>query len=70
MRATAAHCLPAPRSLHSRTQQHPKPSANKQNPKPLLLVWGCGIVQTVIYCDFFYYYLKSWQSNEKLSLPA
>ena len=41
-----------------------------QNPKPLLLVWGCGIVQTVIYCDFFYYYLKSWQSNEKLSLPS
>jgi len=34
------------------------------------VVWFCGVVQTAIYCDFFYYYFKSWQNNEKLSLPA
>ncbi|KAF6266618.1 KDEL receptor A [Scenedesmus sp. NREL 46B-D3] len=34
------------------------------------LVWGCGLVQTIIYCDFFYYYFQSWQNNEKLALPA
>lgn len=26
--------------------------------------------QTAIYCDFFYYYLKSWKNNERLSLPS
>ncbi|GFR53024.1 hypothetical protein Agub_g15716 [Astrephomene gubernaculifera] len=34
------------------------------------LVWVSGIVQTIIYIDFFYYYIKSWRNNEKLSLPA
>eukprot|EP00878_Enallax_costatus_P004907 GHUV01005162.1.p1 GENE.GHUV01005162.1~~GHUV01005162.1.p1 ORF type:complete len:216 (+),score=36.84 GHUV01005162.1:329-976(+) len=34
------------------------------------LVWFCGVVQTVIYCDFFYYYILSWRNNEKLALPA
>eukprot|EP00879_Flechtneria_rotunda_P004479 GHRR01004733.1.p1 GENE.GHRR01004733.1~~GHRR01004733.1.p1 ORF type:complete len:216 (+),score=37.23 GHRR01004733.1:170-817(+) len=34
------------------------------------LLWSCGVVQTIIYCDFFYYYFQSWQNNEKLSLPA
>eukprot|EP00877_Chromochloris_zofingiensis_P000089 jgi/Chrzof1/10080/Cz04g26110.t1 len=34
------------------------------------LVWLAGIVQTALYVDFFYYYIKSWQNNEKLSLPA
>jgi ER lumen protein retaining receptor len=33
-------------------------------------VWISGIVQTIIYCDFFYYYIKSWRNNEKLALPA
>ena len=33
-------------------------------------VWISGIVQTVVYIDFFYYYLKSWKNNEKLQLPA
>lgn len=33
-------------------------------------VWISGIVQTAIYCDFFYYYIKAWQNNEKLALPA
>jgi len=27
-------------------------------------------VQTAVYCDFFYYYLKSWHKNEKLQLPS
>lgn len=34
------------------------------------LVWVSGIVQTIIYCDFFWYYIKSWRNNEKLALPA
>lgn len=34
------------------------------------LVWLSGIVQTAIYCDFFYYYIQSWRNNEKLQLPA
>lgn len=34
------------------------------------IVWVSGIVQTAIYCDFFYYYIKSWKNNERLSLPS
>mmetsp|Transcript_9342 Transcript_9342/g.56929 ORF Transcript_9342/g.56929 Transcript_9342/m.56929 type:complete len:207 (-) Transcript_9342:241-861(-) len=34
------------------------------------LVWLSGIVQTAVYCDFFYYYIQSWKNNEKLQLPA
>jgi len=34
------------------------------------LVWLSGIVQTIVYCDFFYYYLRSWKDNKKLELPA
>lgn len=33
-------------------------------------VWLSGIVQTAIYCDFFFYYIKAWKNNEKLALPA
>lgn len=33
-------------------------------------VWLSGVLQTVIYLDFFYYYIKSWRNNEKLHLPA
>eukprot|EP00243_Klebsormidium_subtile_P002061 TRINITY_DN1391_c0_g2_i1.p1 TRINITY_DN1391_c0_g2~~TRINITY_DN1391_c0_g2_i1.p1 ORF type:complete len:216 (+),score=37.85 TRINITY_DN1391_c0_g2_i1:168-815(+) len=33
------------------------------------LVWAAGLVQTGLYADFFYYYLKSWQAGEKLRLP-
>ncbi|CAK9868279.1 unnamed protein product [Sphagnum jensenii] len=32
--------------------------------------WIAGIVQTALYIDFFYYYLKSWRNSEKLQLPA
>ncbi|CAM6040139.1 unnamed protein product [Sphagnum compactum] len=32
--------------------------------------WIAGIVQTALYLDFFYYYLKSWRNSEKLQLPA
>jgi hypothetical protein len=39
-------------------------------PLHLLAVWLSGIVQTILYCDFFYYYIKSWKNNQKLSLPA
>lgn len=34
------------------------------------LTWISGFVQTALYADFFYYYLKSWRNNEKLQLPA
>ena len=34
------------------------------------IVWVSGVVQTAVYCDFFYYYLKSWHKNEKLQLPS
>ena len=33
-------------------------------------VWISGLIQTGLYADFFYYYFKSWQNNEKLSLPT
>ncbi|GER46775.1 ER lumen protein retaining receptor [Striga asiatica] len=32
--------------------------------------WLSGLVQTALYADFFYYYIKSWKNNEKLKLPA
>ncbi|CAL5323503.1 unnamed protein product [Camellia sinensis] len=31
--------------------------------------WVSGLVQTALYADFFYYYIKSWKNNEKLKLP-
>ncbi|XP_054811553.1 ER lumen protein-retaining receptor-like [Prosopis cineraria] len=32
--------------------------------------WISGLVQTALYADFFYYYMKSWKNNETLKLPA
>lgn len=32
--------------------------------------WVSGLVQTALYADFFYYYIKSWKNHEKLTLPA
>ncbi|GLJ38945.1 hypothetical protein SUGI_0793990 [Cryptomeria japonica] len=32
--------------------------------------WISGLVQTALYADFFYYYIKSWKNNEKLKLPS
>lgn len=34
------------------------------------IVWVSGVVQTLIYLDFFYYYIRSWRNNENLSLPS
>jgi len=34
------------------------------------LVWVSGVVQTLIYADFFYFYLQAWKSNKRLQLPA
>ena len=39
-------------------------------PFPSLAVWVSGTVQTGLYLDFFYYYLRAWKHNEKLSLPS
>ncbi|XP_038996101.1 ER lumen protein-retaining receptor B-like [Hibiscus syriacus] len=32
--------------------------------------WISGIVQTLLYADFFYYYFDSWKSNKRPLLPA
>ncbi|KAL6122953.1 hypothetical protein ACLB2K_075477 [Fragaria x ananassa] len=32
--------------------------------------WISGLIQTVLYADFFYYYVKSWKKHEELKLPA
>ncbi|CAN6270512.1 unnamed protein product [Urochloa humidicola] len=34
------------------------------------ITWISGFVQTLLYADFFYYYLNSWKNNVKLTLPA
>lgn len=36
----------------------------------LVAVWISGVVQTGLYLDFFWYYIRSWRANEKLQLPA
>jgi len=33
------------------------------------IVWLSGIAQTIIYCDFFYYYIQSKYYNKKMELP-
>lgn len=33
------------------------------------LAWACGTVQTVLYADFFYHYVRSKRSGKKLRLP-
>ncbi|PRP84252.1 ERD2-like protein [Planoprotostelium fungivorum] len=33
------------------------------------IVWLAGIVQTAIYCDFFYYFIQSKYYNKKMELP-
>ncbi|TYH82253.1 hypothetical protein ES332_D02G046600v1 [Gossypium tomentosum] len=32
--------------------------------------WICGLVRTLLYADFFYYYFQSCNNNMKLQLPA
>ena len=39
-------------------------------PLSLPAVWISGLVQTLLYADFFYYYLLCLKDNKKLSLPA
>ncbi|KAL1542986.1 endoplasmic reticulum retention protein, variant 2 [Salvia divinorum] len=34
------------------------------------IIWISGLVQTLLYADFFYYYFQSWKNNVKLELPA
>ncbi|WVZ06910.1 hypothetical protein V8G54_020256, partial [Vigna mungo] len=34
------------------------------------ITWISGLVQTLLYADFFYYYYQSWKNNQKLHLPA
>lgn len=34
------------------------------------LVWISGVVQTALYADFFYFYVKAWKQNTRLQLPA
>ena len=35
-----------------------------------VFVYVCGIVQTALYVDFFYYYLKSRWYGQKIVLPC
>lgn len=37
--------------------------------RKLWLAWGCGIIQTILYADFFYYYILSRRQGKKLRLP-
>ncbi|KAF3457699.1 hypothetical protein FNV43_RR02357 [Rhamnella rubrinervis] len=34
------------------------------------ITWIAGLIQTLLYVDFFYYYFQSWKNNVKLELPA
>lgn len=34
------------------------------------ITWISGLVQTLLYADFFYYYFLSWKNNKNLQLPA
>ncbi|TQD70960.1 hypothetical protein C1H46_043500 [Malus baccata] len=36
----------------------------------LWIPWISGLVQTALYADFFYYYIKSWKEHKELKLPA
>eukprot|EP01103_Thecamoeba_quadrilineata_P006471 TRINITY_DN16197_c0_g1_i1.p1 TRINITY_DN16197_c0_g1~~TRINITY_DN16197_c0_g1_i1.p1 ORF type:complete len:225 (+),score=12.52 TRINITY_DN16197_c0_g1_i1:32-676(+) len=38
--------------------------------RPQWIVWISGVVQTLLYADFFYYYLKSKINKTKLVLPS
>lgn len=31
--------------------------------------WVSGVIQTIIYCDFFYYYIKARTTGAKMTLP-
>ncbi|KAJ7570194.1 hypothetical protein O6H91_01G109700 [Diphasiastrum complanatum] len=33
------------------------------------ITWISGVVQTALYADFFYFYIRSWKNNERLKLP-
>jgi len=33
------------------------------------IVWTCGLIQTALYADFFYYYIISKSKGSKLKLP-
>jgi len=33
------------------------------------LVWVCGLVQTLLYADFFYYYIDARRKGQALVLP-
>jgi len=34
------------------------------------IVWLSGLVQTILFCDFFYYYVKGQLKGESISLPT
>lgn len=34
------------------------------------IVWVAGLVQTAIYCDFFYHYIVAWINRTKITLPV
>lgn len=42
----------------------------EKNYKHHWVVYFCGVMQTLLYVDFFYYYFKSKSSGGKFSLPT
>jgi ER lumen protein retaining receptor len=36
----------------------------------VFIVWFAGALQTILYCDFFYYYVTCVWNNKKLQLPT
>jgi ER lumen protein retaining receptor len=33
------------------------------------VVWTTGIIQTLVYCDFLYYYVKAFLKGTEMELP-
>jgi hypothetical protein len=53
------------------TLRGPSPHPVNLSPPPIPgPVWVCGVVQTALYGDFFYYYYRAWSNNERLALPS
>ncbi len=45
-------------------------SYNEQFYQHNWVVYICGVIQTALYLDFFYYFIKSKYQGGKLSLPS
>ena len=64
---TPTNQTPQPNAATKRPPNQTTPSKTHQTNNT---VWLCGVVQTALYADFFYYYYRAWANNERLALPA